>query len=124
MANNEQTWIDILLGNKYAIGIFQLNNEHTHLMFEAYDEINKQNQHPQRNNYDIVYAYETDETFVTDKYCLDNIWDRFNIARPSDFKGHSLSVSDIIVLKNDKEITACYVDVCGFKHVQNFNIVT
>ena len=51
---------------------------------------------------------------------LDTLYERFNIHRPENFTGHSLSVSDVVVLKKDKELTAYYVDSIGFKEVPDF----
>jgi hypothetical protein len=46
-----------------------------------------------------------------DDYTLGNAWTEFNIYHPSDFKGHSLSISDIIIINNKAQ----YVDTFGFK---------
>lgn len=51
---------------------------------------------------------------------LGGIWEKFNIDRPADFKGHSLSVSDIVVLHQNGENTAHYVDSIGFQQVPEF----
>ena len=51
---------------------------------------------------------------------LDNILERFNIDRPEDFRGHSLSVSDVIVINRGAEITAYYVDSFGFQELPEF----
>lgn len=51
---------------------------------------------------------------------LDNIFERFNIDRPEDFRGHSLSVSDVIVINRGAEITAYYVDSFGFQELPEF----
>ena len=45
---------------------------------------------------------------------------RFNTDRPKDFKGHSLSVSDIVVLHQNGENTAHYVDRTGYRDVPEF----
>ena len=51
---------------------------------------------------------------------LDDIFTRFNIDHPKDFKGHSLSVSDVVVLHQDGQDTAHYVDRGDFKQVPEF----
>lgn len=51
---------------------------------------------------------------------LDTLYERFNIHRPEDFTGHSLSVSDVIVLKSGGEKKAFYVDSFGFCEVKDF----
>lgn len=45
---------------------------------------------------------------------LDDIFTKFNVDRPEDFKGHSLSVSDVIVTRKDGNLEAYYVDSFGF----------
>ena len=51
---------------------------------------------------------------------MESIYTRFNIDRPADFKGHSLSVSDIVVLHQDGKDTAHYCDRFGFSQVPEF----
>lgn len=51
---------------------------------------------------------------------LDTIYERFNIHRPKDFTGHSLSVSDVIVLESESEKKAFYVDSFGFSEFKDF----
>lgn len=51
---------------------------------------------------------------------LDNIYTRFNISRPEDYTGHSLSVSDIIVLRQRGRVSCHYVDSWGFKELPQF----
>lgn len=51
---------------------------------------------------------------------LDTLYERFNLYRPEDFTGHSLSVSDVIVLKSGGDKKAFYVDSFGFCEVKDF----
>ena len=51
---------------------------------------------------------------------LESIWEKFNIDHPKDFKGHSLSVSDVVVLHQNGQDTAHYVDSFGYKNVPEF----
>ena len=51
---------------------------------------------------------------------LDTLYERFNIHRPDDFTGHSLSVSDVIVLESEGKKTPFYVDSFGFQKLENF----
>ena len=52
---------------------------------------------------------------------LDTLYERFNIHRPEDFTGHSLSVSDVIVLESGGDKKAFYVDSFGFQKLENFS---
>ena len=51
---------------------------------------------------------------------LDSIYERFNLQHPADFRGHSLSVSDVIVLHQNGQDQAFYVDSFGFQQVPEF----
>ncbi len=51
---------------------------------------------------------------------LETIYERFNIHRPEDFTGHSLSVSDVVVLESETEKEAFYVDSFGFSELKDF----
>ena len=51
---------------------------------------------------------------------LDDIFERFNIDRPEDFRGHSLSVSDIVVLNEGGKVTAHFVDSISFEQLDSF----
>ena len=63
-------------------------------------------------------VYEATANAETDSF--DKIFMKFNIAHPRDFKGHSLSQSDVIVLNQDGKRTAFYVDAWGFQEIKGF----
>lgn len=67
------------------------------------------------SNYKQVYTAPLRDTDT-----LEGIYQRFNIDRPADFTGHSLSVSDMIVLHKDGETLPYFVDTFGFKLVPDF----
>lgn len=74
---------------------------------------------PARENYEAVYT----RNLVPDdnpSRILDNLFAEFNVQRPEDFTGHSLSVSDIIALKQDGNITYHFCDSFGFKELPDF----
>lgn len=100
-----------------TIAIYQLNNKASDLAFRSYESINKEGIYPDYNNYDITYLYNVNND---DEISLDEIYYNFNEDRPSDFMGHSLSVSDVIVISDNKGIKSYYVDSFGFKEIQAF----
>ena len=51
---------------------------------------------------------------------LEDIFTRFNVDRPADFKGHSLSVSDVVSIRENGKDTAYFVDCFGFKEIPDF----
>ncbi len=83
--------------------------------FRSYDELQKDNLSVDAVNYSCVYSGRLEEG-----QSLDNIYERFNLHRPLDFLGHSLSVSDVIVVHKDGNEQAYYVDSFGFKEVPEF----
>ena len=66
-------------------------------------------------NYDRIYTAPLQKTDT-----LEEIYTRFNIDQPEDFKGHSLSVSDVVVLHQDGKDRAFYVDSSGYAEVPQF----
>jgi hypothetical protein len=55
-----------------------------------------------------------------DCYLVMQLYQKFNCAQPMDYHGHSLSVSDVIMLNQDGKILAHYVDSIGFKELPGF----
>ena len=83
--------------------------------FEPLDAIRNNGLSVKPENYELVYTAP-----LTAKDDLESIYNRFNVDRPADFKGHSLSVSDIVVLRQDGKDTAHYCDRFGFSRVPEF----
>lgn len=78
---------------------------------------------PNVADYDLVYSGKLSKIDVNTENkneILESIFTKFNTDRPEDFKGHSLSVSDVVVLHKDDTDTAHYVDTLGFNDVSEF----
>ena len=107
----------LLNGKEDSYGIYQLarREETMDLRFEPFDRLQATGHTVDRANYELVYTAP-----LTKDMTLGGIWQKFNIDRPADFKGHSLSVSDIVVLHQNGENTAHYVDSIGFQQVPEF----
>ena len=84
--------------------------------------LNKQNIAPSVENYEILYRGNLPEgkRSVPQAELLEQLYQKFNFARPTDYHGHSLSVSDVIMLNQDGKISAHYVDSIGFKELPGF----
>ena len=97
--------------------IFQIDKnlpESRDISFVSYEGLRKMGKTPNKADYSQVY---------TGNYAgesLDAIYERFNLYHPADFRGHSLSVSDVIVLHQDGVDTAYYVDSFGFRQIPEF----
>ena len=83
--------------------------------FEPYDRLHAAGNVVDKANYELVYSAE-----LTPGTSLEDIYTRFNIDHPKDFKVHSLSVSDVVVLHQNGRDTAHYVDSFGYKDVPEF----
>ncbi|MBQ1790523.1 MAG: hypothetical protein II008_10105 [Oscillospiraceae bacterium] len=72
--------------------------------------------------YSAVYEGSLDgtESGKSAQQVLDSLFEKFNIAHPDDFRGHSMSVSDVVVLQENGVEKAYYVDSLGFKEVPQF----
>ena len=72
-------------------------------------------------NYNLVYVGELSELQRrTQSATLEAVYEKFNIDHPADYKGHSLSVSDIVVLHEDGKNSAHFVDSFGFTGLPDF----
>ncbi len=75
----------------------------------------------QPGNYNLVYAGELSDIHgQSQREKLNAIYEKFNIDHPADYRGHSLSVSDIVVLHEDGENSAHFVDSYGFTKLIEF----
>ena len=103
--------------DKDTFSIYQLKrgDETRDLRFEPYDRLQATGNVVDKANYELVYSAE-----LTPGTSLEDIYTRFNIDHPKDFKGHSLSVSDVVVLHQNGQDAAHYVDSFGYKNVPEF----
>ena len=74
---------------------------------------------PLPDNYDTVYISPI-ASVQNQAATLENLFEIFNVNRPADFTGHSLSVSDIIALKQDGVVSYHYCDNVGFQELPGF----
>ena len=101
--------------NSFSIYQLKGGNETLDYRFEPLDSIHRNGLSVKPENYELVYTAP-----LTAKDDLESIYTRFNVDRPADFTGHSLSVSDIVVLHQDGKDTAHYCDRTGFSEVPEF----
>ena len=107
----------LLYGNEGRYGIYQLKDsvETRNIRFMDMDYLEKEGIPVSRENYTLVYTGE-----LTEGMSLEDIYTKFNIDHPADFTGHSLSVSDVVVLHQDGENTSHYVDSVGYREIPEF----
>ena len=103
--------------DKDTFSIYQIKggDETRDFRFEPYDRLQAAGNVVDRANYELVYSAP-----LAPETSLEDIYTCFNIDHPKDFKGHSLSVSDVVVLHQNGQDTAHYVDSFGYKDVPEF----
>lgn len=92
------------------------------LRFASMRYLEKQNIAPAIENYGILYRgnLPTGKRSVPQPELLEQLYQKFNCAQPMDYHGHSLSVSDVILLNQAGKISAHYVDSIGFRELSGF----
>ena len=108
---------ELLIGTKPVFGIYQIRYDSpgTAYAFRNMNFIENHDLQVRKEDYKLVYVGE-----LQGDVSLEDIFERFNIHRPEDFRGHSLSVSDIVVLNNGEKVTAHFVDSISFQELDNF----
>ena len=130
LSNNEiNKEAKLLYGSSDKYGIYQLkhNPELDHLRFEGTESlkrmgITKDNFDAIKpENYELIYVGNLSELQEqTEGEMLEAIYEKFNIDHPEDYRGHSLSVSDIVVLHQNGKNSAHFVDSFGFTGLSDF----
>ena len=119
----------LLYGSSDKYGIYQVkhNPELNHLRFEGTESLKRMGITKDKfdaikpENYELIYVGELSELQEqTEGETLEAIYEKFNIDHPEDYRGHSLSVSDIVVLHQNGENSAHFVDSFGFTGLPDF----
>ena len=100
-----------------SFSIYQLRNGGStrDYRFEPYDRLQAAGLSVDKANYTEIYAAP-----LAAGTTLEDLYRTFNVDHPADFKGHSLSVSDVVVLHQNGQDTAHYCDSVGFQQVPEF----
>jgi hypothetical protein len=98
------------------VRIWQLKHDSDfELRFRSYAEVMKTFGEPSMPNYEVVYDGELETND------LESIYSKFNLDQPSEFKGHSLSISDVVELYDESGCVFHYVDRFGFQKIEFAN---
>ena len=100
--------------------IYQLpsGDEYHGVRFESMDRLKADGVQLNKDDYALVYEGEVGE--FRGNATLEALYTQFNIDHPEDFRGHSLSVSDVIVISVDGKDTAYFCDSFGFTEMPEF----
>lgn len=106
-------------GDTYAIYQLKRDDTTTDIRFMNSDYLKSKGIEPQDENYELIYTGAlTQDGSQIEK--LEDLYRIFNIEHPQDFTGHSLSISDIVALKQAGVVSYHYVDSVGYKELTNF----
>ncbi|MBP3265994.1 MAG: hypothetical protein J6L84_03490, partial [Clostridiales bacterium] len=98
--------------------IYQISDEaedRRDIIFENLEHLQNRGLSVDAANYEAVYTGDLEEGTT-----LDDLYEKFNIDHPADYKGRSMSVSDVVVLHQNGEDKAYFVDSFGFSEVPEF----
>ncbi len=117
--SHDELWSVALPGDGYAI--YQLKEDAAlrDIRFESLERLHSKGLTVDSANYNVVYSGSFRTTPSTND-TLVGLWEKFNLLHPDDYKGHSLSVSDVIALKLDNQISCYYVDRFSFVKLKDF----
>ena len=118
--NGQDAEREFLMNPQDAVVIYQFKpgEETRDLRFESYTKLRRA---VERENYDAVYTGELPampKAGLVD--LLETLYTKFNLNLPADFTGHSLSVSDVVAVRRDGQVSAHYVDTFGFVRLDDF----
>lgn len=101
--------------NSYAIYQYHQADNEMGYQYMSLDFIEKMGMSVKGSDYQMMYqgVLEAQDT-------LEDLYIKFNIDRPEDFEGHSMSTSDVVILKRDGEMKAYYVNDIGFLELPEF----
>ena len=105
-------------GDCFAIYQIKDSAEQLGLRFMNMDWLRSKGLTPDRKNYDLVYTGEM--AAGQGSSAMERLWQKFNNKHPPDFQHPSMSVSDIIAVKQDGVVSFHYCDSFGFARVPNF----
>ena len=105
--------------DQYAILQLRRSEDTVYERFSSMRELERMGLEPDIDHYEVVYTapllpYKDQNTMLEELYA------KFNVSRPNDFTGHSLSVSDIVALRQNGVVSCHYVDSIGFQELPGF----
>ena len=105
--------------DSYAILQLRRTDDTVMERFESMSSLHRQGKEPEFDHYEVVYTALL-PPYTDQNMMLEGLYEKFNIDHPSDFWGHSLSVSDIVALKTRGTVSYHFVDSIGFVELPNF----
>ena len=113
----EKTSEELMFAGEERYALYQLNTESKDVPYEfmGMDFVKDHGMEVIAADYKCVYS-----GILHDSVSLDELYSIFNQNHPADFKGHSMSVSDVVIVNRDGDMKAYYVDSFGFADLPDF----
>ena len=105
-------------GDCFALYQLRPDDSTRHLRYESLASIKNAGESPQRGNYELAYTGKLAPGGGLND--LNKLWEMFNVEHPADYQRPSMSVSDIVALKQDGVVCCYYADSFGFAAVPDF----
>ena len=103
-----------------CFAIYQVSRDDPqNVRFMNLDWLQSHNLAVDRNNYDLIYTAPLNGSGSTMEQ-LETLYKQFNLQKPVDFHSPSLSVSDIVAIKQDGKVSCHYCDSVGFTEIPGF----
>ena len=103
-----------------CFAIYQVSRDDPqNVRFMNLDWLQSHNLAVDRNNYDLIYTAPLNGSGSTMEQ-LETLYEQFNLKKPVDFHSPSLSVSDIVAIKQDGKVSCHYCDSVGFTEIPGF----
>ncbi len=112
--NNEKIYLSGM-EERYAIYQIKDNSKGREYQFMGLDFVTSHDMSVDATDYAFIYGVR-----LLGEETLDSLYEKFNLNHPAGYEGHSLSVSDVVVMQRDGQTKAYYVDSFGFKELPDF----
>ena len=106
--------------NRNCFAIYQVSrNDPQNVRFMNLDWLESHDVSVDRSNYDLIYTAPLSESGTVPEQ-LEKLYEQFNLQKPADFHSPSMSVSDIVAIKQDGKVSCHYCDSVGFTQIPGF----
>ena len=106
--------------NRDCFAIYQVSRDDPHnVRFMNLDWLKSHDISIDRSNYDLIYTAPLRESGTVPEQ-LEKLYEQFNLQKPADFHSPSMSVSDIVAIKQDGKVSCHYCDSVGFTQIPGF----
>ena len=106
-------------GNCFAIYQLKQTDDLRDIRYEGLERLKASGQEVQHSNYDLVYTAPLTSPGSTPEQ-LDRLYEQFNLEKPPDFHSPSMSVSDIVAIRQGGRLSCYYCDSIGFEQIPGF----